>query len=85
MKIRVGPHTTAKRTNNANNATHYVKLGKKSGQGFKRSCLIISARAITRAIIITYELLISRINPLYHMSNMNHSCRSPETRSSYSS
>jgi len=42
-----------KRTNNANNATHYVKLGKKRGESSKRNYCIISPRVIIKAIIIT--------------------------------
>ena len=40
---------TCKRTNNA---THYVKLGKKRRESSKRNYYIISARVIIRAIII---------------------------------
>jgi len=40
-----------KRTNNANNATHYVKLGKKRRESSKRNYYIISPRAIIKAII----------------------------------
>ena len=41
-----------KRTNNANNATHYVKLGKKRRETSKRNYYIISPRVIIKAIII---------------------------------
>ena len=41
-----------KRTNNANNATHYVKLGKKRRKSSKRNYYIISPRVIIKAIII---------------------------------
>jgi len=41
-----------KRTNNANNATHYVKLGKKRRASSKRNHYIISPRVIIKAIII---------------------------------
>ena len=41
-----------KRTNNANNATHYVKLGKKRRESSKRNYYIISPRVIIKAIII---------------------------------
>jgi len=41
-----------KRTNNANNATHYVKLGKKRRESSKRKYYIISPRVIIKAIII---------------------------------
>ena len=41
-----------KRTNNANNATHYVKLGKKRQERSKRNYYIISPRVIIKAIII---------------------------------
>jgi len=43
---------TCKRTNNANNATHYVKLGKKRREGSRRNYYIISLRVIIKAIII---------------------------------
>ena len=39
-------------TNNANNATHYVKLGKKRLESSKRNYYIISPRVIIKAIII---------------------------------
>jgi len=42
----------ANRTNNANNATHYVKLGKKRRDGSKRNYCIMSPRVISKAIII---------------------------------
>jgi len=45
-----------KRTNNANNATHYVKLGKKRRESSKRNYYIISPRVIIKAIIIEYLL-----------------------------
>jgi len=41
---------TCKRTNNANNATHYVKLGKKRRESSKRNCYIISPRVIINAM-----------------------------------
>ena len=41
-----------KRTNNSNNATHDVKLGKKRRESSKRNYYIISPRAIIKAIII---------------------------------
>ena len=43
---------TGKRTNDANNATHYVKLGKKRRESSKRNYYIISPRVIIKAIII---------------------------------
>jgi len=43
---------TCKRTNNANNATHYVKLGNKRRESFKRNYFIVSLRVIIKAIII---------------------------------
>jgi len=48
---------TCKRTNNANKATHYVKLGKKRRESFKRNYYIISARVVIKAIIIMFSLL----------------------------
>jgi len=53
-----------KRTNNANNATHYVKLGKKRRESSKRNYYIISPRVIIKAIIIIVrpQLLVSK-NP----------------------
>jgi len=41
-----------KRTNNANNATHYMKLAKKRQQCSKRNHYKISPRVIIKAIII---------------------------------
>jgi len=41
-----------KRTNNANNATHYVKIGKKRREGSKRNYYIISPSVIKKAVII---------------------------------
>ena len=41
-----------KRTNNANNATHYVKLGKKRRESSKRNYYMLSPRVIIKAIII---------------------------------
>jgi len=41
-----------KRTNNANNATHKVKLGKKRPESFRRNYYIISPRVTIKAIII---------------------------------
>ena len=43
---------TCKRTNNEDNATHYVKLGKKRRESSKRKYYIISQRVIIKAIII---------------------------------
>jgi len=43
---------TCKRTNNANNTTHYVKLGKKRRKSSKRNYYIISPRVMIKAIII---------------------------------
>jgi len=42
---------TCKRTNNANNTTHYVKLGEKRRESSKRNYYIISPRVIIKAII----------------------------------
>jgi len=41
-----------KRTNNVNNATHYVKLGKKRWESSKRNYYIISPRVILKAMVI---------------------------------
>ena len=46
-----------KRTNNANNATHYVKLGKKTRESSKRNYYIISPRVIIKAIIIIVQMI----------------------------
>jgi len=43
---------TCKRTNNANNAIHYVKLDKKRRESSKCNYNIISPRVIIKAIII---------------------------------
>jgi len=40
------------RTNNVNNATHYVELGKNRREISKRNYYIISSRVIIKAIII---------------------------------
>ena len=45
-----------KRTNNANNATHYVKLGRKRRESSKRNYYIISPRVIIKAIIIILDV-----------------------------
>ena len=45
------------RTNNANNATFYVKLGKKRRESSKRNYYIISPRVIIKAIIINQMTL----------------------------
>ena len=47
---------TCKRTNNANNTTHYVKLGKKRRESSKHNYYIITPRVITKAIIIMTQL-----------------------------
>jgi len=53
---------TCKRTNNANNATHYVKLGKKRRESSKRDYYIISPRVIIKAlIIIPFALIMLRM------------------------
>jgi len=44
-------YITCRRTNNANNATHYVKLGKKRRESSKRNHYM-SRRVIIKAIII---------------------------------
>jgi len=49
-----------KRTNNANNATHYVKLGKKRQESSKRNYYIMSPRVIIKAITIIAEALLHR-------------------------
>jgi len=43
---------TCKTTNSANNATHYVKLGKKRQESSKRNYYITSPRVIIKVIII---------------------------------
>jgi len=43
---------TCKRTNDANNATRYVKLGKTRQESSKRNYYIISPRVIIKAIMI---------------------------------
>ena len=49
-----------KRTNNANNATHYVKLGKKRRESSKRNYYIISPGVIIKAIIIINKLKVEK-------------------------
>ena len=56
-----------KRTNNANNATHYVKLGKKRRESSKRNYYINSPRVIIKAIIIITNLN-SHMHPSVHTS-----------------
>ena len=46
-----------KRTNNANHATNYVKLGKKRREISKRNYYIISPREIIEAIIIMLKAI----------------------------
>jgi len=48
---------TCKRINNANNATHYVKQGKKRRQSSKRNYYLISPRVIIKAIIIKLKFV----------------------------
>ena len=55
-----------KRTNNANNATHYVKLGKKRRVSSKRNYYIISPREIIKAIIIMYTHVLDAGEWLIH-------------------
>ena len=43
--------------NNAKNATHYVKLGKKRRENSKRNYYIICPRVIIKAIIIIFLAL----------------------------
>jgi len=64
--ITLDPHEcfqffiTCKRTNNAHNASHYVKLGKKRREISKRKYYIISPRVIIKAIIIIQHSQISK-------------------------
>ena len=46
---------TCKRINNANNATHHVKLDKKRREIFKRNYYIVPPRLIIKAIIIIIQ------------------------------
>jgi len=46
---------TCKRTNNANNVTHYVELGKNRRESSKRNYYIISPRVIIKEIIVKYS------------------------------
>jgi len=48
------------RTNNANNAIHYVKLGNKRRESSKHNYYIISPRVIIKAIIINTAELVSQ-------------------------
>jgi len=63
---------TCKRTNNANNTTHYVKLGKKRQESSKRNYCIISPRVIIKAIIISIDdsVLNDLPNEAHTQSNM---------------
>jgi len=51
-----------KRTNNANNATHYVKLGKKRRLSSKHNYYIISPKVIIKAIIIGGASNVVKVN-----------------------
>ena len=73
-----------KRTNNANNATHYVKLGKKRRESSKRDYYITSPRVIIKASIIlntlqrttihcnTLQHTAAHCNTLYHSMRPTH-------------
>ena len=50
-----------KRTNNANNDTHHVKLDKKRRESSKRNYYIISPRVIIKAIIIMKEMMVNTL------------------------
>jgi len=60
-----------KRTNNANSATHYVKLGKKRRESSKRNYCIISPRVIIKAIIIILRTQFSGSNMDMHVHLKN--------------
>ena len=70
-----------KRTNNANNATHYVKLGKQKRESSKRNYYIISPRVIIKAIIIISAM--QRLNNFFSseaaLQNGAWSCSSEAT------
>jgi len=53
---------TCKSTNNAKNATHYVKLGKKRRKSSKRNYYIISPRVMMTIAFITFK---SSLVPLF--------------------
>jgi len=59
-----------KRTNNANNATHYVKLGKKRRKSTKRNYYIISPRVIIKAIIIIIHAAYFWMYILFYVSSI---------------
>jgi len=46
-------------TNNANNAAHYVKLGKKRRENSKRNYYISSPRVMIKAIIIILSPIVN--------------------------
>jgi len=60
-----------KRTNNANNATHYVKLGKKRRESSKHNYYIISPRVIIKSIITSQR----QQTLLLHEKSMGEWCR----------
>jgi len=67
-----------KRTNTSNNATHYVKLGKKRRKSSKRNYYITSPRVIIKAIIII-DVFFRHGNDLFlksgpEPSNFKHLC-----------
>ena len=60
-----------KRTNNANNDTHYVKLDKKRRESSKRNYYVISPRVIIRATIIIILTIPNQINDTARRSRYN--------------
>ena len=73
-----------KRTNNANNATHYVKLGKKGRESSKRNYYIISPSVIIKAIVIRFRTLFlgkeTVKNFFYKRSNSGRNESTPQTQ-----
>jgi len=75
-----------KRTNNANNATHYVKLDKKRRESSKRNYYIISPRVIIKAIIIMSPAVaplsdvLKVVQSLYQLTNSIQTQHSPHLR-----
>jgi len=63
---------TCKRTNNTNNVTHPVKLGKKRRECSKRNYCIISPKVIIKAIIIMNNRFGGRAEASSHRQ---HTCR----------
>ena len=68
------------RTNNANNATYNVKLGKKRRENSKRNYYIISPRVIIKAIIIIHTYIQTHTHKHAHTHTRTYSVYTPAWR-----